>query len=111
MNYNTNPTATLDQVKSLISYSISHLNSEENSNYSIMHRAIIKKYFDAKNVTINYKEQTVDLKIPVAKRKYIGITFECQDLECFLKACLKKDEKSLDFYQEILNHYSIYHAA
>jgi hypothetical protein len=76
-----------------------------------MHRAIIKKYFDAKNVKINYKEQTVDLKIPVGKRKYTGITFECQDLERFLKSCLKKDEKSMDFYQEILNHYNIYHAA
>ena len=111
MNYTTNPKTTLDEVKSLISYSIYHLNSSENTNYSIMHRAIIKKYFDAKNVIINYKEQTVDLNIPVGKRKYTAITFECQDLERFFKSCLKEDEKSLDFYQEILNHYNIYHAA
>ena len=111
MNYITNPKATLDEVKSLISYSIFHLDSEENANYSIMHRAIIKKYFEAKNVRIDYEKQTVDLQIPVGKRKYTGITFECQDLERFLKSCLKKDEKSMDFYQEILNHYNIYHAA
>ncbi|TDN95579.1 hypothetical protein DET49_101178 [Salegentibacter sp. 24] len=111
MEFNTNPNATLNEVKSLITYSIFHLDSEDNSSYSIMHRAIIKKYFDAKNVRINYKEQTVDLKIPVGKRKYTGITFECQDLERFLQSCLKKDEKSLNFYQEILNHYNIYHAA
>jgi hypothetical protein len=111
MDFNTSPSATLDEVKSLISYSIFHLDSEEDLNYSIMHRAIIKKYFDAKNVSINYTEHTVDLKIPVGKRKYTGITFECQDLERFLKACLKKDEKSLYFYQEILNRYNIYHAA
>ncbi|MBZ9729584.1 hypothetical protein LB467_07765 [Salegentibacter sp. JZCK2] len=111
MKYSTNPNATLDEVKNLISYSIYHFDSEENSNYNLMHRAIIKKYFDAKNVRINYNDQTVDLKIPVGKRKYTGITFECQDLERFLKSCLRKDEKSMDFYQEILNHYNIYHAA
>ena len=111
MEFNTNPNATLDEFKSLISYSIFHLHSEEDSNYTILHRAIIKKYFDAKNVRINYKEHTVDLQIPVGKRKYTGITFECQDLERFLKSCLKKDEKSMDFYQEALNHYNIYHAA
>lgn len=111
MNYITNPNATLDEVKSLITYSIFNLDSEENSNYNIMHRAIIKKYFDAKNVRIDYEKQTVDLQIPVGKRKYTGVSFECQDLERFLKSCLKKDEKSMDFYQEILNHYNIYHAA
>ena len=111
MEFNTNPNATLDEFKSLISHSIFHLNSEEDSNYTILHRAIIKKYFDAKNVRINYKEHTVDLQIPVGKRKYTGITFECQDLERFLKSCLKKDEKSMGFYQEALNHYSIFHAA
>ena len=72
---------------------------------------IIKKYFDAKNVQINYKEHTVDLQIPVGKRKYTGITFECQDLERFLKSCLKTDEKSISFYHEALNHYNIHHAA
>ena len=108
---NTSPTSIIDEVKNLITYSIDHLNSEENSNFTIMHRAIIKKYFDAKNVRINYQEQIVDLKIPVGKRKYTGITFECQDLERFLKSCLKKDGKSLNFYHEILSYYNIHHAA
>lgn len=111
MKINTNPNTTLDEFKSLISYSIFHLNSEKNSKYTILHRAIIKKYFDAKNVQINYKEHTVDLQIPVGKRKYTGITFECQDLERFLKSCLKTDEKSILFYHEALNHYNIHHAA
>ncbi|MBE7640756.1 MULTISPECIES: hypothetical protein [Salegentibacter] len=111
MKLNPNPDTTLDDFKSLISHSIFHLKSEKNSNYTILHRAIIKKYFDAKNVQINYKKHTVDLQIPVGKRKYTGITFECQDLERFLKSCLKKDKKSILFYQEALSHYNIYRAA
>ena len=50
MNNNTNPNTTLDEVKNLISYSIYNFDSEENSNYNLMHRAIIKKYFDARDL-------------------------------------------------------------
>ena len=112
MNYNNTYTPEIiNEVKALISYSILHFNGDERTDFSILHRAIIKKYFDAKNVKINYKEQSVELSIPVGKRKYTGLTFECQDLERFLKACLKKDEKSMDFYHDVLSHYNTYHAA
>lgn len=109
MNRFTTP-EILDEVKNLISYSIIN-RSQENSNFQTMHRAIIKKYFEAKNVNINYNDQTIDLQLPVGQRKYTSITFECQDLERFLRSCLKKDEKSIFFYQNILNHYNITTAA
>ena len=109
MNRFTTP-EILDEVKNLISYSIIN-RTQENSNFQTMHRAIIKKYFEAKNVNINYKDQTIDLQLPVGQRKYTSITFECQDLERFLRSCLKKDEKSIFFYQNILNHYNITTAA
>ncbi|MGA8854143.1 MAG: hypothetical protein WB492_08195, partial [Christiangramia sp.] len=92
MNTITSP-EILDEVKNLISYSIEH-KGKENS-YQIMHRAIVKKYFEAKDVNINYSEQSIDMKLPVGQKKYTKITFECQDLERFLKSCLKKDEKSM----------------
>ncbi|TRO64256.1 hypothetical protein [Christiangramia sabulilitoris] len=100
----------LDDVKSLISYSIAN-KDQDNSNFQMMHRAIIKKYFEAKHVNINYAEQTVDLKLPVGHKKYTSITFECQDLERFIKSCLKKDDKSIFFYQSLLNHYNVISAA
>jgi len=109
MNRFTTP-EILDEVKNLISYSIIN-QTEENSNFQIMHRAIVKKYFDAKHVNINYEDETIDLQLPVGQKKYTNITFECQDLERFLRSCLKKDEKSLFFYQNILNHYNITTAA
>lgn len=100
----------IDEVKNLISYSITNRHLE-NSNFQTMHRAIIKKYFEAKHVNIDYEMQTIDMQLPVGNKRYTSITFECQDLERFLKSCLKKDEKSLFFYQSLLNHYNVISAA
>ena len=104
------PTELIDEVKNLISFSISNLDAER-SNFQIMHRAIIKKYFEAKNVKIDYEKQTVSMQIPVGRKKYTNITFECQDLERFLKACLKGDEKHTYFYKDLLSHYNLIVAA
>lgn len=110
MNTTTQPDHIIDEVKNLITYSITNPDVEMNY-FNIMHRAIIKKYFEAKNVKINYAEQTVEMQIPVGNRQYTSITFECQNLQRFLKACIKKDEKSLEFYQSLLTHYNVTHAA
>ncbi len=100
----------IDEVKNLISYSIINENKEK-TDFQMMHRAIVKKYFDAKHVTIDYEAETIDLKLPVGKKKYTSITFECQNIERFLKSCLKKDEKSIFFYQTLLVHYNVISAA
>lgn len=109
MNTITTP-EILDEVKNLISYSIVSKNLES-SNFQLMHRAIVKKYFDAKHVNIDYENESIDLKLPVGQKKYTSITFECQNLERFLRSCLKKDEKSIFFYQNLLSHYNIVTAA
>ncbi|MDT0689272.1 hypothetical protein RM549_05715 [Salegentibacter sp. F188] len=103
-------TELIDEVKNLISFSISNLETER-SNFTLMHRAIIKKYFEAKNVNIDYDKQLVTMQIPVGRKKYTNITFECQDIERFLKACLKKDEKHTYFYKDLLSHYNLIVAA
>ncbi|HSP11983.1 MAG TPA: hypothetical protein VLO29_05595 [Salegentibacter sp.] len=110
MNTITQPNHIIEEVKNLITYSIT--NPDVGINYfNTMHRAIIKKYFEAKNVEINYTEQTVEMQIPVGNKQYTNITFECQNLQRFLKACLKKDNRSLEFYQSLLTHYNVTHAA
>ena len=109
MNTITTP-ELIDEIKNLISYSITN-RQLENSNFQTMHRAIIKKYFEAKHVNIDYENQTIDMQLPVGNKKYTSITFECQDLERFLKSCLKKDEESLFFYQNLLTHYNVITAA
>lgn len=107
---NFTPNTIIEEVKNLISYSI--INPEvENAKFEGMHKSIIKKYFDAKDIFINYKAQTIDLKLPMSSNKYTGITFECLDLNDFLQSCIKLDEESLYFYQDLLTHYDIMSAA
>ena len=106
----TTPTAIIDEVKNLISFSIT--NPEvENAKFEDLHISIIKKYFDARDIKIDYKAQTIDLKLPMSNSKYTNITFECLDLSGFLKSCIKSDEASLSFYQNLLAHYDIMSAA
>lgn len=103
-------TAIIDEVKNLISYSIT--NPEvENVKFEDLHRSIIKRYFDARNIKIDYKAQTIDLKLPMSNSKYTSITFECLDLSGFIQSCIKSDEGSLNFYKNLLAHYDIMSAA
>jgi len=104
------PTAIIDEVKNLISFSIT--NPEvENTKFEDLHRSIIKKYFDAMDIKIDYKAQTIDLNLPMSNSTYTHITFECLDLSGFLQSCIKSDEGSLYFYQNLLRHYDIMSAA
>ncbi len=104
------PNVILEDVKNLISYTITN-QEVDNSKFKSLHKAIIKRYFDAKKVKINYHEQTVDLQLPIGKDKYTPITFECLDLGSFIQSCVKTDENSLFFYQNLLTHYNIVSAA
>jgi len=106
----TTPTAIIDEVKNLISYSLTYPEIE-NAKFEDLHRSIIQRYFDAKDIKIDYKAQTIDLKLPMSNNKYTNITFECLDLSGFLLSCIKSDEASLSFYQNLLAHYDIMHAA
>ena len=107
---NFTPQVIIDEVKNLISYSIT--NPEvDNTNFESLHRSILKKYFGAKDIKINYQDQTIDLKLPVSNNRYTALTFECLDLAGFLKACLKSDEQSIYFYQNLLTHYNVVNAA
>lgn len=102
--------AIIDEVKNLISFSIT--NPEvENAKFEDLHRSIIKRYFDARDIKIDYKAQTIDLKLPMSNSKYTHITFECLDLSGFLQSCIRSDEESLYFYQNLLAHYDIMSAA
>src|SRR5680860_290083 len=98
--------AIIDEVKNLISSSIT--NPEvENAKFEDLHRSIIKRYFDARDIKIDYKAQTIDLKLPMSNSKYTNITFECLELSGFLQSCIRSDEESLYFYQNLLAHYDI----
>lgn len=107
---NFTPELIIDEIKNLISYSITN-KEVDNQKFESLHRAILKKYFEAKDIEINYMAQTIDLKLPMSNSHYTGITFECLDLNGFLQSCVKADEQSLYFYQNLLSHYNIVVAA
>lgn len=100
------PETITEEVKNLILYSFSN-SEEDKSEFKKFHKKIIQIYFNAKKVRIDYQAQTVDLQLPMTNKEYTGITFECLDLCGFLKSCIKCDEKSLYFYQELLSHNNI----
>jgi sensor domain CHASE-containing protein len=104
------PNAIMMKLKNLISYSIT--NPElENAKFEDLHRSILKRYFDAKDIKIDYNALTIDLKLPMSNNKYTGITFECLNLGEFLQSCVRSDEGSLYFYQNLLTHFKIMSAA
>lgn len=100
----------LDEVKNLISYTVS--NSENGKNkFEELHCVILQRYFDAREIKINYMAQSIDLELPMSNKNYTKITFECLDLNNFLQSCLKPDEDSLYFYQNLLTDYKVITAA
>lgn len=99
----------IDNVKNLISYSIENRFSD--SKFEQLHRAILKIYFEAKNISINYDDKTIDLQIPISSNNFTTITFECMDLNGFLQACLKSDQSSMSNYQNLLAQYGVVNAA
>jgi hypothetical protein len=107
---NFTPEVIIEEVKNLISYSIS--NPEvDNAKFESLHKAIIKQYFDAKKIRIDYEAQTIDLLLPVGNNQHTNLTFECLDLKGFILSCLKSDSNSLHFYENLLVHYNIVRAA
>jgi len=102
---NFTPELIIDEVKNLISYSIAN-KQEDKEKFENLHKAVIKKYFDARDIKINYLTQTIDLQLPMSNSNYTAITFECLDLNNFLQSLLKKDEQSLFYYQNLLTNYS-----
>ena len=104
------PKAIIDEVKNLISYSLTNPDVE-NAKFEDLHRSIIQRYFEAKDIKIDYKAQTIDLKLPISNSNYTSITFECLDLSGFLQSCFKPDKESLYFYQKLLEHHDIMSAA
>lgn len=100
------PSLILDEVNSLVSYSCNEGTGKENP-FASLHKGIIKMYFEAKKVDIDYSKGVISAEIPVSATEYTMVSFEYQDLECFLKSCIRKDKRSLTFYRNVLTYYNL----
>lgn len=81
-----------------------------------LHSTLLKKYYNATNVTIDYHRhriymeviqddstydpQTVNTNLPII---YTNLLFK--SLHTFLKTCVDKDTKSIGFYAHLLKAY------
>lgn len=75
--------------------------------YSSLHRGIIKMYFGARDVDIDYKTSLIKAEIPKSDLQYTLVSFEFEDLDEFLSSCIENDKRSLNFYQSVLKYYNI----
>lgn len=100
------PTEILNEFKNVIHNSCID-DSNVNQIYNSLHKGIIKMYFQARNVEIDYVNKVIKAEIPVTDKEYTSVSFECLDLERFLTSCIKNDKRSLNFYKNALNYYTI----
>ncbi|GAB2764445.1 hypothetical protein [Salinimicrobium soli] len=100
----TQPSQIIEEFKNFVHSSC--LDCSNNA-FSSLHKGIIKMYFAARKVDIDYENKVVKAEIPISDHEYTTVSFECLDLERFLSSCIKNDNRSLKFYQSALNYYSI----
>ncbi len=98
------PSEILNEFKNLVSRSCTNCTGT-NSIYTSLHKGILKMYFEARNVEIDYEKKVIKTEIPVTQNEFTTVSFECQDLARFLTSCIKQDKRSLTFYQSALSYY------
>ena len=90
---------------------------EANSSLEEFHIALLKKYYNAAAVKIDYHRHRVQLDIVVNDNEYdvsnvnIGLTtlpanLYYNSLIPFLKTCIETDAKSIAFYASLLQQFS-----
>ena len=99
------PSVIIEELKSLIIYSCNE-GQQTGSSFLSLHKGLVKVYFEARNVDIDYETQKVKADLPITPTQYTKVSFDCQNLERFLKSCIKNDRKSLLYYQNVLAYYS-----
>lgn len=98
------PSKIIEKVNNLI---VSSCINSKNPDpiYTPLHKGIIKLYFQAKDVEIDYENILVKAEIPITATEFTWVSFECQDIARFIKSCVKKDKKSLLYYQNVISYY------
>jgi hypothetical protein len=99
------PSQIIEEFKNFIHISCTDCIEDEHT-YSSLHKGIIKMYFAARKVEIDYENHTIQAEIPISDHQYTTVNFECQDLSRFLSSCVKNDRRCLKFYQSALNYYN-----
>ena len=81
------------------------------------HEAIIKKHYNASDITIDYHRRRIRMNVIMNEKNYTPNTVNLnldvlpmnlffKDLRDFLNSCLESDPKSLAFYAKLLQDFT-----
>ncbi|MEM9077334.1 MAG: hypothetical protein AAGC43_09850 [Bacteroidota bacterium] len=81
------------------------------------HKSILRKYYNAADVEIDYNRHRIKMDVVLNDKEYdpktinmvvstMPVNLFYEQLTTFLKSCLSKDVKSLAFYARLLKQYS-----
>lgn len=97
--------------------SVSCKNAEKSKEIEQLHIALLKKYYNATDVHIDYHRHRITLDIIMDNKAYkarqvntylpiLPVNLSFDNLRKFLKSCVEKDEKSLGFYAQLLQSFA-----
>ncbi|WP_291864586.1 hypothetical protein [Maribacter sp.] len=86
-------------------------------NFKRLHIALLKKYYNAADVSIDYYRHRVKMDIVIDDKQYnpktanvnlpvVHANLFFKNLKEFLKSCIDKDSKSLGFYATLLRSFT-----
>ncbi len=105
----------LKQIERLIAQSCTP--GRLSATFQNLHESIIKKHYNAAEVSIDYHRQRVKMEIVLDDEAYdpksanlnlptFPANFYFKDLCDFLRSCIRDDQKSLAFYSGILKSFT-----
>lgn len=103
------------EIESLISKSCA--SQKATDNFKTLHVALLKKYYNAADVSIDYHRKRVEMDIVMDDTQYdphkvntyiptLHANLLFKNLKDFLKSCIEKDAKSLGFYASLLRTFT-----
>ncbi|RMB59437.1 hypothetical protein EAX61_07570 [Dokdonia sinensis] len=98
-------TLIINGLHNLIDYSTRE-NQKAHKGFQELHNAIIKHFFNASSVTIDKIEKTICLGVAVLS-KGCNVTINYDDLNAFLKSCVRADAGNITFYKNLLHYYTL----
>ena len=96
--------------------SLSCRNPTGSQNYQQLHIALLKKYYNATNVSIDYHRHRIQMEVilddsvydPKTVNTYLPTIYTnllFKSLNNFLSSCIEKDNKSVGFYSQLLKSF------
>jgi len=98
----------LNEINLLIKYSCkAHVDHPKN--FEGLHKAILKKYFQAEGVIIDRKENCIKLTLCVDNEMptncNIDVAIDFEHFDEFLLSCVEQDQGAMLFYKNMLHYY------